>query len=265
MTTSTTAASGASSLTAAQSTLAQAQSQTASSAQQLAGNMQTFLQLLTTQLKYQDPSAPMDTSQFTSQLVQYASVEQEININQNLETMLANQDNSSMATAANYIGAVATGTSNSLPLQNGLAQFEYTTPANTKAVNIVVSDSSGNIVDTMNGTAAAGTYVQQWDGTNIYGGKAADGTYGVQITAVANDGSTQTLTPAVSGTVTGVATDTSNNQTELFLGGVGIDLSKILEVQAPGSIKASTTGGSGTSTSGGTSTSSTTGSSATGG
>src|ERR1700761_5707023 len=105
--------------TAAQSTLNNAVSSTASAQQSFAGNMNTFLQLLTTQLKYQDPLNPMDSSQFTNQLVEFASVQQQIDINTNLEAMLANQDNSAMATAANYIGNEATGISTSLPLQSG--------------------------------------------------------------------------------------------------------------------------------------------------
>jgi flagellar basal-body rod modification protein FlgD len=156
--------------TAAQSTLSSAQSQTATAKTQLSGNLTTFLQLLTQQLKYQDPLSPMDTSQFTNQLVEYASVEQEININTNLESMLANQDNAAMATAANYLGQQATGTSSTLPLQNGQATFAYTTPANSNGVNIVIADSSGNIVQTITGSAGAGTHVQSWNGSNLNGG-----------------------------------------------------------------------------------------------
>lgn len=234
----TTAAAGATSntgSTAAQSTLSSAVSSTAADQSQFSGNMNTFLQLLTTQLQYQDPLDPMDTSQFTNQLVEFASVQQQIDINTNLESMLANQDNSAMATAANYIGQQATGISNSLPLQSSTAQFAYTTPANTGSVNIVISDSSGNIVATMTGNATAGTNVQSWNGQNIYGEQEPDGTYQITVNALGSDGTNTQLQTAVTGKVTGVGTDPSNNQTELFMGGAALDLSNVVEVQAAGS------------------------------
>ena len=55
---------------------------------QLSGNFSTFLTLLTTQLKNQDPTSPLDTNQFTSQLVQFASVEQQINTNRSLGQLI---------------------------------------------------------------------------------------------------------------------------------------------------------------------------------
>src|SRR5260370_18802675 len=45
----------------------------------LAGTFQTFLTLLTTQLQNQNPLNPLDTNQFTQQLVQFASVELQLN------------------------------------------------------------------------------------------------------------------------------------------------------------------------------------------
>ena len=60
-------------------------------AQQLAGNFNTFLTLLTTQLQNQDPLDPLDTNQFTQQLVEFASVEQQVNMNTNLQTLISMQ------------------------------------------------------------------------------------------------------------------------------------------------------------------------------
>ena len=220
--------------TAAQQTLGNAVSSTASSQQQFGGNMNTFLQLLTTQLQYQDPLNPMDSSQFTNQLVEFASVQQQIDINTNLEAMLANQDNSAMATAANYIGNEATGISTSLPLQGGTSQFAYTTPASTGSVSIVIADSSGNIVQTMTGDATAGTHVATWNGQDIFGQQQTDGTYQITVNAVSSTGTNSQLDTAITGKVTGVGTDPSNNQTELFVGGTAFDLSNVIEVQGAG-------------------------------
>ena len=54
----------------------------------LATTLGDFLLLLTTQLKNQDPLEPMDSGEFTSQLVQFASVEQQISQNRNLEELI---------------------------------------------------------------------------------------------------------------------------------------------------------------------------------
>src|SRR5579871_1218778 len=153
--------------TAAQSTLGNAVASTASSQQQFSGNMNTFLQLLTSQLKYQDPLNPMDTSQFTNQLVLFAQVQQQIDINQNLESMMSSQNDSALASSANYLGTGVTAVSNALPLQNSDATFYYTTPSDASGVSIVISDSAGNIVETINGNSAPGTHSATWNGDNI--------------------------------------------------------------------------------------------------
>ena len=126
-------------------------SQAATAKQSLAGDMNTFLKLLTTQLQHQDPLSPMDSSQFTSQLVQFASVEQQINTNSNLEKMLAGTNSSEMASAVTYLGTTVQGVSTSLPLQMGQASFTYTTPASTSKITATITDSAGNVVKTLTG------------------------------------------------------------------------------------------------------------------
>src|ERR1700733_25146 len=75
------------------------------SSQQLAGNFDTFLQVLTTQLQNQDPLSPMDTSQFTEQLVSFAGVEQQIDMNTNLQTLISMQQSSESLQALQLVGA----------------------------------------------------------------------------------------------------------------------------------------------------------------
>jgi len=232
---SATAASTSTLGSATQSAAQTAASQTASSQQQLATNMNTFLELLTAQLQHQDPLDPMDTSQFTNQLVLFAQVQQQIDINQNLESMMGSQNDAALASSANYIGTGVTAVSSSLPLQNSDATFYYTTPSDAQSVNVVITDSAGNIVETMNGSAAAGTHSGTWDGANITGGKEPDGTYNLTVTATGTNGSTTQLDTAISGTVTAVAVDPSNNDPQVLVGSVGVDLSKIIEIEAPGS------------------------------
>src|SRR5580700_11949070 len=76
--------------------------------QQLAGNFNTFLGLLTTQLQNQDPMSPMDTNQFTQQLVEFASVEQQMNTNTNLQTLVSLQQTAQDSQALNFVGQTVT-------------------------------------------------------------------------------------------------------------------------------------------------------------
>src|SRR5580704_8962276 len=80
--------------------------------QEIAGNFDTFLQLLTTQLQNQDPLSPLDTNQFTEQLVEFASVEQQINENSNLQTLISLQQTSASLQALQLVGANVTINSN---------------------------------------------------------------------------------------------------------------------------------------------------------
>ena len=220
---------------AATSAAQTAASQTASSQQQLAQNMNSFLELLTAQLQNQDPLNPMDTSQFTNQLVLFAQVQQQIDINQNLENMQSSQNDAALASAANYIGTGVTAVSSNLPLQNSDATFYYTTPADAASVNIVISDSAGNIVDTMSGNATAGTHSATWNGANINGGKEPDGTYTLAVSSTGATGGSTQLDTAISGTVTAVAVDPSNNEPQVLVGSVGVDLNNLIEIQKAGS------------------------------
>src|ERR1700691_6488596 len=91
---------------------------TTASSQQLAGNFDTFLQLLTTQLQNQDPLSPMDTTQFTEQLVSFAGVEQQIDMNTNLQTLISMQQSSESLQALPLVGANVTINSNTATLSN---------------------------------------------------------------------------------------------------------------------------------------------------
>jgi hypothetical protein len=92
---------------------------------QLSGNFNTFLTLLTTQLKNQDPMSPMDSSQFTQQLVQFSQVEQSINTNDNLKTLISLTQGRSASDAVSYLGKTATITTGDAPLSNGNADWSY--------------------------------------------------------------------------------------------------------------------------------------------
>src|SRR6195256_985265 len=99
----------------------------ANSAQQtLAGNFNTFLTLLTSQLKNQDPLSPMDTTQFTQQLVQFSAVEQQINGNKKLDQLIGLQSTANAYGAVGFVGTQVAADSDQLSLQNKKSKFDYT-------------------------------------------------------------------------------------------------------------------------------------------
>src|ERR1700733_1829637 len=89
---------------------------------QLSGNFDTFLTLLTTQLKNQDPTAPLDSNQFTQQLVQMTGVEQQLNGNDLLKQLVANTSNG-ISTAVTLIGKNVKAVSDTANISNGQAQW----------------------------------------------------------------------------------------------------------------------------------------------
>src|ERR1700684_4390416 len=88
----------------------------------IASNFTEFLQLLTTQLQNQDPLSPMDTNQFTQQLVEFSQVEQQMNTNTNLQTLITQGQTQSGAYATGYLGKVVTVTGGQAALTDGQAQ-----------------------------------------------------------------------------------------------------------------------------------------------
>jgi len=207
-------------------------SQSALSQQSLATNMNSFLTLLTAQLKNQDPLSPTDSAQFTNQLVQFAEVQQQININANLEKMQATSNSTEMASAVTYLGNTVTGVSTSLPLQSGQANLYYTTPASSGKVTITISDSAGNIVSSATGNTTAGTHNYTWNGKDMYGKQQSDGTYTVAINSVGTDGSNTAVDAAVSGVVTSMGMD-ANNNVQLYMNGVDLPLANVVKVTLP--------------------------------
>ena len=110
--------------------------------QELSGNFDTFLTLLTTQLQNQDPLSPMDSNQFTQQLVEFSGVEQQINTNQNLQTLINLAQGRSSADAVSYLGKSVTLSNGKGALINGAATWTYALNDAAKADTLTVSDCS---------------------------------------------------------------------------------------------------------------------------
>lgn len=163
----------------------------------------SFLTLLTNQLKYQDPLSPMDSTQFTSQLVQFTSVEQQIKQNKNLEAIMAMQGTMQIATAANYIGKSVDAGGKSVVLNGGQASISYRLDSAAKEVTVAIKNSAGEVVRTLTGSPNSGLQTVSWDGRSSGGTRLADGTYDYVVTAKDTRNQTMAVKTGYTGTITG--------------------------------------------------------------
>jgi len=171
----------------------------------LSADLGTFLTLLTTQLRNQDPSKPMDTEQLTQQLVQFATVEQQLAGNQTLRSLLDLQQAGQLAQSANLIGRRVTVESDTLPLQSGRAEVVLPAAGQAQRAVVEIRDSAGLLVRSETVTLGAEAKRWNWDGRDAGGRQRNDGAYRVTVTGRAQDGTSLPLTAAVTGEVTGAA------------------------------------------------------------
>lgn len=183
---------------------------TNASSQTLSADMNTFLTLLTTQLKYQDPLDPMDTAEFTNQLVQYSSVEQAIQTNAKLDNLLSLNIANLGAQAVSYIGKTAQVLGDVMPLEGGKAKATYTFNKDVQSAAIMIKDMNGKVVYTGEAETTSGTHEFTWDGKDNEGNQLEDGAYQIIVSSKVGSGETSaTVTTTVFGKVTGVASDSN--------------------------------------------------------
>jgi len=197
----------------------------------LSGNYSMFLTLLTTQLKNQDPTDPMKSADFTNQLVQYSSVEQQIQTNKNLESLLSANVFQAANTAVGLIGKQVESTSNGTTLKNGQANWTVNLASTAPSTTLQVLDKNGATVysEKINGTQ--GDQQFSWNGTDSSGNAVSDGTYFLQIAA--NDASGQPVASSVrtKGIVTSV--DISSSNPVVTVNGAQILYSDVTSVTDP--------------------------------
>ncbi|HEX9465860.1 MAG TPA: flagellar hook assembly protein FlgD [Alphaproteobacteria bacterium] len=174
---------------------------------QFSSNFDQFLTLLTAQLQHQDPLSPMDSTQFTSQLVQFTGVEQGILQNQNLKQLITMQSNTQMASSVQYIGKTINQAGNQVVLSGSSGTIDYSvTDTSTKKVNITITDTSGTVIRTAAvDSPSSGQNVFHWDGRNNTGSVVPDGTYNVKIQGFNSQNNPVTVAAGGNGIVSDVS------------------------------------------------------------
>ena len=194
----------------------------------LAADFDAFLLLLTTQLKNQDPLSPLKPEEFTGQLVQFAGVEQQIKVNDNLEKLTGIQNASLAASIIGFVGTNVEAEGSGLALQDGEAKFTYDNSDAAKNVVITIEDADGNLVKTQAGERSAGLHEFTWDGKNNDGVLQPDGAYKVSVSPIGFDDEAITATVHTFARVTGVSL---SDGTTLDASGVQIPLDKVIAVK----------------------------------
>jgi flagellar basal-body rod modification protein FlgD len=193
-------------------------------------NFDNFLTLLTKQLQYQDPLSPLDTNQFTQQLVEFTSVEQQIQTNQKLDSLLSVQSDNQAMAALSFLNNVIEAQSDQVMLQNGSAAISYDLSSDAKTATLVVTDQNGGTVKTMSVETSAGTHDLTWDGTDRNGNKVDDGVYNISVQAVDDDGAQLAVTTGTRGKVDAV--QRINGEFHLSIGDLDVPLSKVGSVRS---------------------------------
>jgi flagellar basal-body rod modification protein FlgD len=200
-TTAPTVVSGTTPLPAGSST---ASDTNALASQQIAGNFQTFLQLLTTQLQNQNPLDPLDTNQFTQQLVEFAGVEQQLNTNSSLKTLVSLQQTAQSTQALQFVGKTAVVNGNTNSLVNSSATWDLNIPSNSN-LTLSIANSTGQTVYTGTFSANAGNNQPfTWNGKGSDGAQWPDGQYTLTATAVDSSGNSVGVTTQLQGVVSSV-------------------------------------------------------------
>lgn len=190
-----------------------------------------FLQLLTTQLKNQDPTQPMDNSQMAAELAQFATLSTTQDIDTNIQSLSSNlssgMQTSQVLSASNLVGKQVLVPSSTL---------QYSGSASSGAVNVstagdvvvTIKDSNGNTVNTIDlGEQSAGLASFSWNGTDGNGNTVANGTYSIS----ASNGGSSTLDTYAAGAVTGVGYGGSSTGTYVQVAGIGgVPLSQVAQI-----------------------------------
>ena len=197
----------------------------------IAENFDNFLTLLTTQLKNQDPLSPMDTTEFTNQITQFAQVEQGINTNSKLDRMIELEGAAQLTTGVGYIGKVAESPGDLMILEDGRGRIGYELSRDAERVTIAVIDRFGQPVRTQSGLTGAGNHVFAWDGLSDLGDELPDGTYSVLVSASDAEDNFVSATTTTFAKVSGV--ESRDGEVTLIMGSLSVDIEDVKSITLP--------------------------------
>ena len=206
----------------------QAAATNALASSQIAGNFQSFLQLLTTQLQNQNPLSPLDTNQFTQQLVEFAGVQQQLNTNDSLATLVSLQQTAQSTQALGFVGKTAVVNGSTATMTNSTATWQLSATSNS-TLNISITSGTGQTVFTGNYAMNAGNNQPfTWNGIGSDGTQWPDGSYKLTATAKDSSGNSVAIKTQVEGVVSSV--DLTQSPPLLSIGGQTFTVNQIQSI-----------------------------------
>jgi len=199
---------------------------------QLAKDFDQFLILLTTQLQNQDPLNPMDSSEFTNQLVQFSQVEQAINANQKLDDLVSLQLGSISSVALGYVGLDVNYIGDEMNYDGSSpVTVSYAMSEDAYSTKINVYNEKGELVFSDTAAKTAGKHEYVWHGDHMGGGKVEPGTYKVTIDSLDSEGEAIDTSTVVSGRVRGI--ESQNGVVYLLIGERAVPLGQVINATLP--------------------------------
>jgi flagellar basal-body rod modification protein FlgD len=215
-------------------------SKVAQSRATIADNFDTFLNILTTQLKNQNPLDPLDTNQFTQQLVQFTGVEQQLKTNEFLETLMLSTQNTAKSEAVSYIGKQVTASGKTGELTDDKAVFwAYDAKSAVPNATVTIKNASGSVVYSETGSLNSGPGTFRWDGKTSDNNIAPNGNYTIEIKGTSLSGANIDVSTSSVGVVTGV--DFTGDVPILTVGNRKIAISDVTDVRLPSPAQAAPT------------------------
>ncbi len=233
MTTINTAAQTAATTTASttKTTGSSATTTTNASSAKLTQDYDSFLKLLTTQLQNQDPLSPMESTEFTNQLVQFSQVEQAISQNSKLDKLVGLQNNNQTQASLGFIGLDVEATGSAFTYESKPVKMSYTLPEASTSTRIQIKNEKGVTIRTIDGARTTSRQELTWDGKKADGSVAEPGTYSMTVIAPKADSKLITAKTTVFGRVSGI--EAGNGVTTLMMGTVPVKMEDVITAQLP--------------------------------
>jgi flagellar basal-body rod modification protein FlgD len=231
-TTASPVVSGTTASTSSSSSSSSASSANSLASQQIAGNFQSFLQLLTTQLQNQNPLSPLDTNQFTQQLVEFAGVQEQLNTNDSLSTLVSLQQTAAATQALDFVGKTAIVSGSTATMANSSATWELNVPANAN-VNVTITNSTGQTVYSGTAPMNSGEQPFTWNGQGSDGTQWPDGQYTMTASYSNGSGSSVAIPTQIAGVISGV--NLSQSPPLLIINGQSYTVSQVQTISNPSS------------------------------
>ncbi len=205
-------------------------SSTSNSASQLNADFDDFLLLLTTQLQNQDPLSPMDTNEFTNQLVQFSQVEQQIKTNSSLDNLLAMQTLNMTALGVSFIGKYVEVDGNTF-ITDGSSSIStsYVLPQAASSGTLTIKNAEGDVVYSTDIEKTAGRHDFTWSGLDNDGNPVPAGEYTMTVTALDAENQSMTVTTSVPGYVTGLES-ADNGELMMVIDGKKVPLTSVRKI-----------------------------------